>query len=294
MSNRRLLISMAHPDDESFGLGGLIAKYAAEGVDVYLICSTDGGAGTVAPEMLNGYNSISELRLAELDCASAVLGFKKVFLLGYKDSGMMNSETSLDPECSWQAPREEMARRVVEIIREVRPQVVITFNRYGGYGHPDHIAIHRATMDAFTLAGDSAYITEGQVPYAPQKLYFGAFPTWRLRYNIMLIRLSGKDPRQMGRNKDIDLMEILDHAEPVHTRINIKPYLEIWDEASRCHASQLAGGLVRGPIWMRKLLWHKQGLTRVIPAPPAQRVDEDDLFTGVRLEEPLSVHDSTS
>lgn len=287
MSNRRLLISMAHPDDESFGLGGLIAKCVAEGVDVYLICSTDGGAGTVAPELLNGYNSVSELRLAELDCASAVLGFKKVFLLGYKDSGMMNSETSLDPECSWQAPRERMAQQVVEIMREVQPQVVITFNRYGGYGHPDHIAIQRATEDAFKLAGDVSYITEGRAPYQPQKLYFGSFPTWRLRYNVLRLRLMGKDPRRMGRNQDIDLVKILDNAEPVHTRINIKPYLEIWDEASRCHTSQLAGGLVRAPMWLRKLMFHHQGLTRVIPAPPANRVDEYDLFTGVRQDEPV-------
>ena len=141
MSNRRLLIAVAHPDDESFGYGGLITRYISEGVDVYAIVSTDGGAGTVAPEFLNGYNSVSELRLAELDCAAEKLGFKKVFKFGYKDSGMMGSETSKDPACSWQAPREELARKVVEVIREIQPQVIVTFNKYGGYGHPDHIAI---------------------------------------------------------------------------------------------------------------------------------------------------------
>ena len=97
MSKRRLLISFAHPDDESFGLGGLITLYVAEGVEVYLICATNGDVGTVSPEMLNGYNSIKELRLAELDCASRKLGFSKVFKLNYKDSGMPGSDTTRDP-----------------------------------------------------------------------------------------------------------------------------------------------------------------------------------------------------
>ena len=156
---------MAHPDDESFGYGGLVSRTSREGVQVYLIVSTNGDVGTVAPEFLNGYNSIAELRLAELDCAAEKLGFKEVFKFGYKDSGMMGSETSKDPDCSWQAPREEMARKVVEVIREVRPQVILTFNKYGGYGHPDHIAIQRATTEAFSLAGDADYHTQGLAPY---------------------------------------------------------------------------------------------------------------------------------
>ena len=154
MSNRRLLISYAHPDDESFGLGGLIARYVAEGVEVSLICATNGERGTVKEEFLEGYNSIAALRLAELECASEKLGFKHVVKLGYKDSGMMGSETSNDADCLWQAQEDEVTRRVVEVIRDLKPQVVITFNRYGGYGHPDHIAIQRATTNAFPLASD--------------------------------------------------------------------------------------------------------------------------------------------
>ena len=291
MSNRRLLISMAHPDDESFGLGGLIAKYVAEGVDVYLICSTDGGAGTVLPEFLEEYESISDLRQAELDCAAAILGFKQVFNLGYKDSGMMNSESSKDPACSWQAPREEMTRKVVEILREVKPQVVITFNRYGGYGHPDHIAIQRATVDAFRLASDSEYITENLPPYTPQKLYYTAMPTRRLRYNILRTRMRGQDPRKMGRNNDIDLVAILENVEPMHTRVDIRDYLEIWDQASLCHKSQLAGGFLnRPPMWYRRRFGSKQNFTRVFPAPRRDRVDEHDLFEGVELDEAVEVH----
>jgi len=284
MAERRMLISLAHPDDESFGLGGLIAKYVAEGVDVYYLCATNGERGTVKPELLNGYASIAELRLAELECASQKLGFKKVFKLGYKDSGMMNSADNQDAECLWQAPQEQVTRRVVEVIRDIQPQVVITFNRYGGYGHPDHIAIQRATVEAFSKAGDATYLTDGQSPYQPQKLYYNSIGTLLLRFGIAYTRLRGKDPRKLGVNHDFDMMAVLDHIEPTHTEVNISAYYEAWDEASECHRSQLGGGSLRMiPMWLRRTLSPRQGFTRVFPAPGADRVDESDLYDGVSL-----------
>jgi LmbE family N-acetylglucosaminyl deacetylase len=281
--SRRLLFSLAHPDDESFGSGGTIARYVAEGAEVYYVCATNGDVGTVSPEMLNGYNSVAELRLAELDKASAVLGFKKVFKLGYKDSGMMNSESSKDPTCLWQAPREEVARKVVEVIREIKPQVVVTFNKYGGYGHPDHIAIQRATTDAFKLAGDANYET-GQAPYQSQKLYYTNTTKFMLRIALFYMRMRGVNPRQVGKNKDIDFLEILANIEPVHARVDIRNYFDMWDKASACHASQLGGGAPRFPNRVRKTLAGTQGFTRVHPQPPYNRVDERDLFAGVRLD----------
>ena len=285
---RRILIAFAHPDDESFGLGGLIAKYVDDGAEVYLICTTNGDAGTVSPEMLNGYNSISELRLSELACASQKLGFKEVFTFGYKDSGMMGAETNNDPQASWHVWNhhpDEMVERVVTVMRQIQPQVVITFNKYGGYGHPDHIAIQRATEKAFYLAGDESYQTDGLAPYQPQKLYYSNIPTFLIRIGIMWIKLQGKDPRRMGTNQDIDIQAVLDNAEPIHTRINIKDYLDIWDEANACHASQGGGRNSFIPRWLRKLMGAKQGLTRAYPAPLNHKVDESDLFQGVTLDE---------
>lgn len=288
-SARRLLISVAHPDDESFGLGGVVARYVDEGVEVYLICATNGDVGTVAPEMLNGYSSISELRLAELECASQVLGFKRVYTFGYRDSGMMNSETSKDPASLWQAPQEEVTRRVVEVIREVKPHVVLTFNRYGGYGHPDHIAIQRATTEAFKLAGDAAYVTPQFAPYRPQKLYYGAIMRFMQRYRIMRMRMRGEDPRRLGKNKDIDVLAILENDEPHHTLINVGSYLAKWEEASNCHASQLGGFAGRLPYAVRRYLLNRNPFTRVYPKPEQDRIDEYDFFTGVTLDEPISV-----
>jgi LmbE family N-acetylglucosaminyl deacetylase len=287
MSSRRLLISYAHPDDESFGLGGLIARYVAEGVEVYLICATNGERGTVTPERLNGHDSIAALRLSELDCASELLGFKKVFKLGYLDSGMMNSDTCNQPDSFWNCPQTEVTRRVVEVIREVRPQVVITFNRYGGYGHPDHIAIQRATTMAFSAAGDDSYDT-GQAPYKPQKLYYSSIAVNYLRFGIAMVRLRRQDPRHLGKNKDIDLQAILDNVEPVHTLVNIRNYYEAWEAASNCHASQQGGGGWGLPMSLRKILSPTQGFTRIFPAPTQNRVDEHDLFAGVTADEPVA------
>ena len=287
MSNGRLLIAYAHPDDESFGLGGVIAAYVARGIDVYLICATNGDVGSVSPEFLNGYKSVSELRLAELDRAAELLKLKHVYKLGYKDSGMMGSETSQDPQCLWQAPQDEVARRVVEVIREIQPHVVITFNRYGGYGHPDHIAIQRATTQAFSLAGDAGYDT-GQPPYQPQKLYYSSISSWQIRLGIYMLRLRGQDPRRVGRNKDIDVQAILENIEPTHTVVNVRNFYDAWDAASACHASQLGGAPSwRLPMSVRKRIAPSQGFTRIYPPPSSNRRDERDLFEGVSLEEPI-------
>lgn len=288
MSNRRMLIAYAHPDDESFGSGSLIAKYVAEGVDVYLICATDGDQGTIPDDMRDQYETVRELRLAELDCASEKLGFKQVYKFGYKDSGMMGSPSTEDPDCLWYADQhhpEQVVSRVVDVIREIQPQVILTFDPYGGYGHPDHIAIHRATMQAFDKAGDPDYDGSSLPPYQPQKLYYNALPRRALQLGLLLIRLRGKDPRRMGVNEDIDFLAVVEHIQPVHTRVRIREHLETGDAASACHKSQGGGSSFLGmPMWVRRLLLGHQTLTRVQPAPAADRIDETDLFAGVQSE----------
>jgi LmbE family N-acetylglucosaminyl deacetylase len=174
---------------------------------------------------------------------------------------------------------------VVEVIRDVQPQVVITFNKYGGYGHPDHIAIQRATTDAFARAGDATYITDGQQPYAPQKLYYSSVPKTILQFGIFMTRMRGDDPRRLGANNDIDLVAILDHIEPIHTRIDVSQWYDAWDAASACHASQLGARSQTIPTWLRRQLSPWQGLTRIYPAPNGGRGYETDLFVGVTLDE---------
>ena len=282
MERKRLLISFAHPDDESFGLGAAVPKWIDDGVEVYLICATNGEVGTVPDNLRGKYASVAELRLSELDCARKHLKFKEVFLLGYRDSGMPNSETARHPDSlaySWQHQPERVTADVIDVMRRVKPQVVVTFNRYGGYGHPDHIAIQRATSRAFEclqVDGDNAGCR-------PQKLYYSSFPKFTVRLQILVARLRRQDPRRMGRNQDIDITRILKHVDPVHAKIAIADYFHIWEEASRCHASQGGGRFSRSSRLLRRLLYSKQGFTRVYPRPQRDHVDEDDLFAGVCL-----------
>ena len=145
MSKQRTLIFFgAHPDDETFGMGATLALYALRGVKVYCVCSTRGEAGTVDPELMKGYATIGDLRWNELKCAAQVLGLADIIYLGYRDSGMRGSEQNKHPDALAMAPIEEVAGRMVKIIRELKPDVVLTHDAGGGYGHPDHIATHNA------------------------------------------------------------------------------------------------------------------------------------------------------
>ncbi|MCA9907519.1 MAG: hypothetical protein KC519_02640, partial [Anaerolineae bacterium] len=119
----------------------------------------------------------------------------------------------------------------------------------------------------------------------PQKLYYTSIPTALVRYGITLARLSGKNPRKMGVNKDIDLQMVLDNVEPTHSRIDIRDYYELWDEANACHASQLGGRSTSVPLWLRKWIAPWQGLTRVFPTPVHKHADETDIFAGLHFDE---------
>jgi N-acetyl-1-D-myo-inositol-2-amino-2-deoxy-alpha-D-glucopyranoside deacetylase len=162
-SERRLLLVHAHPDDESIGTGATIAKYAAEGVQVTLVTCTLGELGEIIPPSLaylaEGDGArLGEYRIGELAAACAALGVTDQRFLGgpgrWRDSGMMGTTGNDDPRCFWQADIEQAADALLDVIREVRPQVLVTYDADGYYGHPDHIQAHRVAWRAFTLAGD--------------------------------------------------------------------------------------------------------------------------------------------
>jgi LmbE family N-acetylglucosaminyl deacetylase len=284
--DRRMLISLAHPDDESFGMGGAIAYYAASGVKITLICSTNGDVGTVDDEHLRGYESISALRLDELHCAADALGIRDVVTFGYRDSGMMGTPENQHPDCLVQADPDVVTGRIVREIRRVRPQVIVTFDPYGGYGHPDHIRMYETTTRAFNEAGDPTkypeQVAEGLEPYQPAKLYYSTFPRLALRISLLLIRLRGGDPRHMGKNKDLDLQAALDKQLPTHARINVGSFQPAWDAAAGCHASQ-QNPRETGSLFdrLRRIIFRNQDFTRVVPPPRPGEPIEHDLFAGV-------------
>jgi LmbE family N-acetylglucosaminyl deacetylase len=241
-----LLAVLAHPDDESFGMGGTLALYASRGADVHLICATRGEAGTVDEEHLNGFDSVSELRESELRCAAAHLGLKSVSFLDYRDSGMPGSEANGHPDAQINHPIDEIAGKVVGHIRALKPDIILTFDPIGGYHHPDHIHIHSATVMAFEKAADPGFHPEAGDPFQPGALYFNTIPRALFKIGVRLLRLFGRDPRKWGRNNDIDLTALADVDFPVHARIDYRAVADKKDLASNCHASQGGGQMRRG------------------------------------------------
>ncbi|HSL31146.1 MAG TPA: PIG-L family deacetylase [Anaerolineales bacterium] len=263
---KTIVAVLAHPDDESFGLGGTLALYAQKGYDTYLVCATRGEAGTVDAEYLNGYKDTAELRTAELQRAATVLGLKDVFFLGYRDSGMPGSEDNNHPEAQINHSIDEVAGRVVKYLRELKPDVVITFDPIGGYRHPDHIHIHKATVLAFQKADDASFYPEAGSPFKPGALYYQVFPRRLLKWMTRLMPLTGKDPTRWGRNGDINLKELAEVEFPVHVRLDIRRVAEIKRQAAAQHASQGGVGMRRGLMgFITQFFGEKEDYMRAYP-----------------------------
>lgn len=282
-----LLIVMAHPDDETFGAGGTLATYTRRGVKVYLVCATRGEVGDVDPQLMNGYTTIAELREAELNCAAGTLGIDEVFMLDYRDSGMPGSPDNVHPRALAAQPLENVAGEISHYIRRLKPDVLITFDPIGGYRHPDHIAVHNATVKAFDLAADGSYSDpEGLAPFRASKFYFQTIPRTLLRWMVRFYRLIGKDPSKFGRNQDIDMAAIAEVDFPTDAVIRYGPVADIRDAAAKCHASQGGASLTRGlfgPI--RRVFMAKEMYMRAYP--PANGKVEADLFAGLFELPPL-------
>ncbi|HEX6383129.1 MAG TPA: PIG-L deacetylase family protein, partial [Anaerolineae bacterium] len=222
------------------------------------------------------------VREKELEAAVGILG-ATLHTLGYRDSGYVNDPANEHPEAFIQADEYEAIGCVVKLIRQVRPQVVITHDETGGYFHPDHIFCSKMTTAAFHAAGDpSRYPEIGPEPYRPQCLYHHAFPRRWLRLFNLLLRLRGKDPTKMGRNQDVDYTKLGTPAQKIHAYVDYRDYWEVKLAASAQHASQ-GGGVSRDsllPTWLQKRLFGIETFTRAFP-PASDGYREKDLFAGI-------------
>lgn len=174
----RMMVVYAHPDDEVFAAGGTIARLARQGVEVTLVLATGGEEGEIVNPEMRGVVALADLpgeRRRELACAQSTLGINRVVHLGYRDSGMVDTPSSRESAAFCNQFRDDVIRNLVGVIREHRPHVMCTEPEDGGYGHPDHIALHFATVLAFERAGDAAWYPEAGEPWTPLKLYFS---TW--------------------------------------------------------------------------------------------------------------------
>jgi LmbE family N-acetylglucosaminyl deacetylase len=279
-SNRkRMLVILAHPDDESFGPGGTLAKYAAAGVDVHYLCGTRGESGSVDADKLSGFSSVAELRTAELACAGQRLGLAGVHYLGFRDSGMQGSPDNAHADSLHQAPLDVVAERILDYVDQFKPDVIMTHDQFGGYGHPDHIKLHLGVLRAYELrygvridvqnwgggVKQPTLNVSGTSAVAPP-LYFTSISKTVIRMGVKLMPLIGRNPREFGRNKDIDLVKIASWEVPTTTTIDTRAFLRIKDAASACHVSQQPPS--QGPLLVRLLFRMNAGrevFSRVYP-----------------------------
>jgi len=246
MADRRLLIVHAHPDDESITTGTLMAGYVRQGVQVTLVTCTLGEEGEILMEDAQHLASHSEDRLGEhryqeLSAAMAVLGVTDWRLLGaphkYRDSGMIGTPANDRPDCFWRADLLAAASDLVAVIREVQPQVAVTYDDFGGYGHPDHIQAHRVLTYAVALAAVPSFRADIGQPWRVQKVYWTALPKGMLQDGIRALRAAGADTGFAAMDPD-DLPIGVDDSL-VTTSVDFSQFLDIKMAALAEHVSQV-------------------------------------------------------
>lgn len=271
----RLMAVLAHPDDESLGMGGTLAKYAAEGVDVFLLTATRGDSGRYRghprdDRLHPGPAALASIRESELRAAAAVLGVCEVSFLDYHDQQLDRAN-----------PREAIAN-IAAHVRRIHPDVVVTFGPDGAYGHPDHIAISQFTTAATLAAADITFATDaGEVagtPHSVSKLYYIAWPrsTWaayEAAFRHMVSTVDGVD-RQASAWPEWAITTVIDTRDRWST---------VW-RAISCHESQVSAyaGLSELSPEHHQSLWGSQSFYRVFSTVNGGRVRETDLFAGIR------------
>ncbi|MFD0266950.1 N-acetyl-1-D-myo-inositol-2-amino-2-deoxy-alpha-D-glucopyranoside deacetylase [Streptomyces sp. NPDC127106] len=290
---RRLLFVHAHPDDESINNGVTMAKYAAEGAHVALVTCTLGEEGEVIPPELahlvaDRDDALGAHRIGELAAAMAELGVTDHRFLGgpgrFRDSGMMGLEQNRRPGSFWSAEVDEAAAYLVEVIRELRPQVLVTYDPNGGYGHPDHIQAHRVAMRAAELAAEPAYRRDLGDPHAIDKVYWNRVPRSVVEEGFARLRAADTKTPFPGLASPDDVPGVV-ADELITAEITAdEPVVAAKAAAMRAHATQIA---VDGPFFalsndLAQPLFAREyyELAQGSPGAPAGE-REHDLFAGV-------------
>lgn len=268
MNDFTLMAVHAHPDDEAIGTGGVLARYSADGVQTVLVTCTNGeqgdGPGGIKPgEDGHHPEEVAVVRQAELRQAADRLGVGHLELLGYRDSGMDGWSANEDPGVFCNAPLAEAAERVAELMRKYRPQVVVTYDENGNYGHPDHIQAHRAAVAAAESTG------------IPAKLYYVAIPRSGFAQVRKMLEESGMATDGMDVREDFGTPD-----EKITTVVDVSSYVRQKRAALAAHASQVQNFFFeRLPEEVVTLILSREYFTlRSKPEGPAY---EDDLFAGL-------------
>lgn len=233
-----LLTVHAHPDDEASKGAATVARYHAEGVRTILVCCTGGEEGDIlnpAMDRPDVRENIHDVRMRELAASAAIIGFDEVVMLGYRDSGMPDTEANRHLDNFANADLEEAVGRLVRIIRRERPQVMITYPEVQGqYRHPDHLRVHEVSIPAFDLAGDPDYRVEVGDPWRPSKLYYTVRSRNRMKGRHAAFLEQGLDSPY-----DKTRLERPSQDDRITTQISIDSHAAVRLDALRAHATQI-------------------------------------------------------
>lgn len=268
MSELRVLATYGHPDDEG-QVTGTLARFIAGGAKVTLVCGTRGEVGEISDPLLATPETLGYVRELELRAAMAQIGLANVRFLPFRDSGMAGTPENEDPRCLHAQPEEVVVEQLVRIMRDVRPHVVFTWDPNGGYGHPDHIAMHRHTLAAFDASGDASQFPDAGDPWAPKQLYWGAFTMKRFATMFMEMERMGLMPEPMDPERRERFEKALGEPDPIFSLVSPVPDLV---------------GMKRAAATMHKSQFGENSMMARIPEEMAIRFNGEERFFRARPE----------
>lgn len=235
---KNLMAIFAHPDDEG-AIAGTLAMYARSGWEVSLICATRGEAGEISDPILATPETLGEVRQKELEAACQIIGIQQLHFLDYCDSGMAGTAENSISTAFVLADPVEVTGKLVGLIRRLKPDIVITFEPFGWYGHPDHQAASRWTTEAYTLAGDDAAYLDKGAAWQPQRLFYAVIPFSKFQAMLQEAAADGHfEPNDIV--EDIPVEQQLKTEAAVTHIVDVTPYFDIKQSAMRAHHTQFS------------------------------------------------------
>lgn len=282
MPDLALLGVFAHPDDEQI-MSGVFAKAAAEGIRTGLICATRGELGEIASPELATPDNLGYVRENELRAACAVIGVKQLWFLDYRDSGMMGTPGNDDVSSFYRVGDEEALGKIVKIIREFKPTVMVTFDPTGGYGHPDHLVINRLCLEAFQAAGDPTMYPEAGAAWQASRLYYAGFLRSQTSQFGKILAELGLESGFGIMDRDPDKFGLDDRT--VTNKVDVSDWLAVKEKSLRRHRTQnnpnsVLNKLPKG-LMDKMRSTENYALAAGVPVPDTEEA-QNDLFAGLR------------
>jgi len=283
VQQRILLAIFAHPSAESYSAAGTLATYASQGVEVRLISATKGEAGMISSPELAFRDNLGAVREEELREACRVMGIHQPNMLGYRDSGIAGTKENLDPQSLNMASPEEVIGKIVYLIRQIRPNVIISYDHQVVFGHPDHVAVSKYTKEAFEASGDPSrypeHITKDVKPHTPHRLFYVTIPQSRIE---ALAKVIPSDLRPD--DEEIDVKDIGAPDEHITVEMDTSAMYDTKCKVIACHRTQQRPKdfFNRLPEDVRRNIFSREHFTQVLPA-LQEGTQYKDLFEGLEF-----------